>query len=161
MPCLLTLTLRLPKLHIEFGGAPSPGLSDYLRGALMNFPYSAAMARILFFIPAGKGPGSNPTELLWQHEAEELVRAVNTLGRLVIVTRRRIAGGGRRLVLAPICDGVNRRRWRGQDCPPDRLGRACQSVGRAITGVGAEMALKMKALGSPYAYYGRSEHVRG
>src|SRR5437660_415097 len=112
----------------------------------------------LFFIPAGR-PVSNPTELLGSTRAKSLFERLNTLFDWVIVDTSPVLPVSDAAVLAPMCDGVIVVVGAGRTSS-DLARTACQELRESrLLGVVLN-GVEDDALGSPYAYYGRSEHLR-
>jgi len=156
---LIDADLRAPKLHVSLGAPSSPGLSDYLRGDADEFSIiQSGTGENLFFIPAGR-PVSNPTELLGSTRAKSLFERLNTLFDWVIVDTSPVLPVSDATVLAPMCDGVILVVGAGRTSS-DLARTACQELRESrLLGVVLN-GVEDDALGSPYAYYGRSEHLR-
>ena len=157
---LIDADLRAPTQHVSLGAPSSPGLSDYLCGDADEFSIiQAGGGENLFFIPAGR-PVSNPTELLASARAKSLFERLSPLFDWVIVDTSPVLPVSDASVLATMCDGVILVVGAGRTSS-ESARTACQELreskllGVVLNGVDGD------ALGSPYAYYGGSGHVRG
>jgi protein-tyrosine kinase len=103
---LIDADLHCPQLHVPFGAASCPGLSDYLRGEATEISIIQQGAKEdLFFIPAGN-PGSHPTELIGNGRLKVLLERMTPLFDWIILDSPPTLPVTDASLLARLCDGV-------------------------------------------------------
>lgn len=152
---IIDADLRSPQLHLVFGAASSPGLSDYLRGdidevtAIHSEPESS-----LYFIPSGTTI-TNPSELLLNGRFKQLLERLAVLFDWIIIDSPPCLPVSDAHVVADSCDALVLVVKAGST-PAEIAQRARHELGnRNVIGVVLN-AVNEKALayGSYYTYAG-------
>ncbi len=103
---LIDADLRGPRLHTMLGAAASPGLSDFIKGAVDEFSImQRGPMENLFFVPAG-GELSNPAELVASERLKLFMQRVENLFDWVIIDSPPAVPVSDASVLAKLCEGV-------------------------------------------------------
>jgi protein-tyrosine kinase len=103
---LLDGDLRLSRLHVLFGTAAVPGLSDYLRGDTeLSDVLQRGSPENLFFIPGGRPP-SDPIELLGNGRLRSLLHRLAPLFDWIVLDSPPCVPLSDASLLAELCDGV-------------------------------------------------------
>jgi protein-tyrosine kinase len=103
---LIDADLRGPRLHTMLGTAPSPGLSDYLRGTSDEFGVmQRGPMENLFFIPSGTEI-ADPADVIGNGRLKLLTQRVEALFDWIIVDSPPAIPISDASVLAKACDGV-------------------------------------------------------
>lgn len=103
---LIDADLRSSRLHLLFGAANCPGLSDYLRGDADEYAVmQKGMSENLFLIPGGSLV-SNPSELLLSDRMKELLHRVTPVFDWIIIDSPPTLPVHDASILAEMVDGV-------------------------------------------------------
>lgn len=103
---LIDSDLRASRLHLHFGAADKPGLSEYLRGDCDEFQITQiGIDGNLCLIPGGKEV-SNPSELLHSERMRHLLDRMSTIFDWIILDSPPALAVHDASILADMCDGV-------------------------------------------------------
>jgi protein-tyrosine kinase len=98
--------LRWSRLHLSFGTALTPGLTEYLRGEADELAIiQRGPVENLFFIPGGK-PAPNAAELIANGRLKTLLARVGPIFDWVIVDSPPAGAMSDASLMADFCDGV-------------------------------------------------------
>lgn len=103
---LVDSDLRASRLHLHFGAAERPGLSEYLRGDCDEFQVTqVGLEGNLCLIPGGSEV-SNPSELLHSERMKQLLDRMSTIFDWVILDSPPALAVHDSSILADMCDGI-------------------------------------------------------
>lgn len=104
---LLDFDLNNPSLHLKFKVNKGIGIAEFLKGEVSagDIIKQSAINENLYFISAGSTP-ENPSELITNGKAEELLDYLNTVFDFVIVDVAPVGPISDAYILSPLCDAT-------------------------------------------------------
>ncbi|MGA3165861.1 MAG: CpsD/CapB family tyrosine-protein kinase [Terriglobia bacterium] len=157
---LIDADLRIPAMHRALGAPPTPGLSEFLAGAVdITSIMQRGPSDNLFFVPAGKVV-ANPTELISNGRFESLMKRLTPAFDWIIVDSPPVIPVSDARMLAGFCDGVMLLVNSGTT-PHDLARKACGEFPKSqLLGVILNRVEQHHTYGS-YYYYGKGDHSKG
>jgi len=157
---LIDADLRIPAMHRALGALATPGLSEFLAGAIdITAVLQRGPSDNLYFIPGGKVV-ANPTELISNGRFESLMKRMTPAFDWIIIDSPPVIPVSDARMLAGFCDGVMLLINAGTT-PHDLARKACGEFPKnQLLGVILNRVEKDHSYGS-YYYYGKGDHTKG
>jgi protein-tyrosine kinase len=157
---LIDADLRIPAMHRALGALATPGLSEFLAGAIdITAVLQRGPSDNLYFIPGGKVV-ANPTELISNGRFESLMKRMTPAFDWIIIDSPPVIPVSDARMLAGFCDGVMLLINAGTT-PHDLARKACGEFAKnQLLGVILNRVEKDHSYGS-YYYLGKGDHTKG